>query len=102
MRFLRTVSGCTRENKERNGDIRDKLIIFKLTMTLKVNNYRKESVDHKEKTEVTTNTTVTIKYKREKHVSDAQENDKQIRRCFVCYCKFHPVTGHEGQRGVEV
>jgi hypothetical protein len=30
MRFIRTVSGCTRENKERNGGIRDKLNIFKV------------------------------------------------------------------------
>jgi len=30
MRFLRTVSGCRRENKEKNGDVRDKLNIFKV------------------------------------------------------------------------
>jgi len=30
MRFFRTVSGCRRENKERNGDIRDKLNTFKV------------------------------------------------------------------------
>jgi len=52
--------------------------------------------------EITAIPTVIIKYKLEKDVSDAQGNDKQIRRCFVCYCTFHPVTGHEGHRGVEV
>jgi len=52
--------------------------------------------------EVTAIPTVIITYKLEKDVSDAQGNDKQIRRCFVCYRKFHPVTGHEGQRGGEV
>ena len=30
MRFLRTVSECRGENKERNGDIRDKLNTFKV------------------------------------------------------------------------
>jgi len=75
---------------------------LKLTIRLKVNNYRKESIDHKEKTEVTAIPTVIIKYNLEKDVSGAQGNDKQIRCCFVRCCKLHPVRGHEGQKGIEV
>jgi hypothetical protein len=52
--------------------------------------------------EVTAVRIVIIKYILEKDVSDAQDNDNKIRRCFVCYCKFHPVAGHEDEKGVEV
>ena len=90
-----------REQRKKRRHQRQIKLPLKLTIRLKVNNYRKESVDHKEKMEVTAIPTVIIKYELEKDVSDVsdvQGNDKQIRRCFVCYCKFHSVTGQEGQR----
>ena len=59
----------TEERTKRETEISEtNEISLKLTIRLKVSSYRKENVDHKEKMEVTTIPTVSIKFKLEKDI----------------------------------